>query len=152
MTILPTNKRIAWTLAALWACVIATLSTRYFSADHTAEALAYTGLSGEVLSEVNHVIRKSAHFTEYAILGFWCSLAIYRQSPKAYLTKGVILATLICGLYAISDEGHQVFVPNRTPAVKDVLIDSIGAAFAIYVLYRTSLFYRLDNLAKKHES
>ena len=147
MKLLP-NKYTTTLFTVLWAAVIAALSTKYFTAANTAAILSYTGFSGDLLHNINHVIRKSAHFTEYAILGFWCSLAIYRHAPKTYITRGALLATLICSLYALSDETHQAFVPGRTPAAKDVLIDSLGAAFAIYLVYRTSLFARLDQLAR----
>jgi VanZ family protein len=30
-------------------------------------------------------------------------------------------------LYAFSDEGHQLFVPGRTPSLYDVALDSSGA-------------------------
>jgi VanZ family protein len=147
MKLLP-NKYTTITFTILWAAVICALSTSYFTATNTASFLSYTGFSGDLLHNINHLIRKSAHFTEYAILGFWCSLAIYRHSPKTYIAKGAILATIICSLYALSDETHQIFVPGRTPAAKDVVIDSAGAAFAIYLIYKTRLFIKLDQLAK----
>jgi len=43
------------------------------------------------------------------------------------------LAGLICVGYAISDEIHQIFVPGRGPQIKDVLIDSGGAAVGIFI-------------------
>jgi VanZ family protein len=43
----------------------------------------------------------------------------------------------------LSDEAHQVFVPSRGPAVKDVILDSFGAGFAIYAFYRFNAAQRL---------
>ena len=43
------------------------------------------------------------------------------------------LALIVCVLYAISDEVHQMFVPGRGPGIKDVLIDSAGATVGIGV-------------------
>ena len=38
------------------------------------------------------------------------------------------LAFALAGLYAVSDEFHQWFVPGRTAAATDGLIDVFGAA------------------------
>ena len=45
--------------------------------------------------------------------------------------KVILLAFLICGLYAISDEIHQLYVQGRSGQVSDVLIDSSGALVGI---------------------
>lgn len=37
------------------------------------------------------------------------------------------LSFAICFLYAVSDEYHQSFVAGRSPQLKDVMIDSLGA-------------------------
>jgi len=42
----------------------------------------------------------------------------------------IFIAILISMLYATSDEIHQSFVPGRTPAFTDVMIDSIGILIA----------------------
>ena len=42
-----------------------------------------------------------------------------------------MLALFLCITYAISDEAHQLFVPGRGARLKDVLIDSFGAAIGI---------------------
>ncbi|MGV8147186.1 MAG: VanZ family protein [Alkaliphilus sp.] len=43
------------------------------------------------------------------------------------------LTLLVCVLYAISDETHQIFVPGRSAQVSDILIDSVGAAVGILI-------------------
>lgn len=48
--------------------------------------------------------------------------------------KSFILAFLISLVYAVSDEYHQSLVPGREPRIRDVVIDSIGALFAVYVV------------------
>jgi len=45
------------------------------------------------------------------------------------------LALLVAVLYAVSDEGHQGFVPSRDGRVKDVLWDSAGAAAGLAGLW-----------------
>ena len=41
-----------------------------------------------------------------------------------------------CTCYAALDEIHQLFVPNRSGQVRDVLIDSVGILIGI-ILFRT---------------
>ena len=45
------------------------------------------------------------------------------------------LALLIVALYAASDEFHQMFVPERTAHVTDVLIDTAGGATGLFALW-----------------
>ena len=74
------------------------------------------------------LLRKLAHFTEFACLGgllTWL-FSMYR--------KPVVLALLFGFLVASVDETIQYFVPNRGPAFKDVLIDTAGALVGISLL------------------
>jgi VanZ family protein len=85
------------------------------------------------LGELNHIIRKLAHFTEYAILtalGYWGWLKGMGRSPHTALH----ITLLISILFAISDEFHQRFVPGRTSLVTDVFVDCFGATVAAFVL------------------
>jgi len=51
------------------------------------------------------------------------------------LNKKTYLSILICTIYAISDEIHQIFVPERNCHIIDILIDSIGSMTGIYIMY-----------------
>lgn len=73
------------------------------------------------------IIRKLAHFTEYFILGTLVYNAINNYNKKKYV------AIIICILYAISDEIHQIYVPGRSCQILDILIDSIGSINGIYI-------------------
>ncbi len=86
----------------------------------------------EEKAETLHVpIRKAAHFSEYALL------AVLWVIPLGCMTKTnkkrMIVALLLCIMYAVSDEIHQLFVPGRDGNIKDVLIDTAGAGFGILV-------------------
>ncbi|TCO68517.1 VanZ family protein [Marinisporobacter balticus] len=83
------------------------------------------------ISRFNHIVRKNAHFFAYLALGIFVMNAMRRSGRYGY--KSVVLVLLICILYAISDEVHQLFVPGRGPGVKDVLIDSAGASVGTLV-------------------
>jgi len=39
-------------------------------------------------------------------------------------------AMAICVAYALTDEGHQIFVAGRTASIFDVALDSTGAMFS----------------------
>lgn len=77
------------------------------------------------------LIRKGAHFTVYFILGLLVANAL---SKSLKIGKMHFLVTIaICCLYAISDEVHQAFVPNRGPSAWDVLLDTTGSAVATFI-------------------
>ena len=72
---------------------------------------------------VDHIVRKGAHFTIYASLGFCVSVT---AGKRRYFTKGSLITVGICLLYACSDELHQYFVPGRSCMFTDVLLDTSG--------------------------
>ena len=70
-------------------------------------------------------IRKGAHMSEYFLLCCLISFPLY-----VYGMRGVRLfaaAVLFCAAFAATDEYHQSFIGGRTPSVRDVCIDTIGA-------------------------
>ena len=83
---------------------------------------------------ISLIIRKLAHFTEYFILGILTYNLIKKYRKKYYI------AIIICIIYAISDEIHQIFIPGRSCQITDILIDSIGAITAIYICKLKHLF------------
>lgn len=77
------------------------------------------------------IVRKSAHFTEYFILGILVILNL-----KNYKIKHIILwSTIFCLVYASTDELHQYFTLARDARLLDVLIDTSGSILGIFVVY-----------------
>ena len=77
-----------------------------------------------ILKNGDVIIRKLAHFFIYFVfsLMFLSVLDQYKfRSSRKYL-----LSLLICLLYALTDEWHQVFVAGRGPGLLDVGIDFLG--------------------------
>lgn len=74
------------------------------------------------------VIRKIAHFTEYAILGIELNLLL---KDRSYRYPKAIAAAFIA---AFSDETIQIF-SNRGPAIADVWLDTAGAAFVTFLIW-----------------
>lgn len=81
---------------------------------------------------IHYYVRKAAHMTEYFLLAVAVSLPLY-----VYGVRGLwllILAGGFCVAFAGLDEYHQSFVGGRTPAVKDVFIDSTGAFIGVILV------------------
>lgn len=81
---------------------------------------------------VHLVIRKMAHFTEFACLGLLLTWLFGMTGEK----KGHLFCMpLLCGMMAACvDETIQVFVPDRGPSPIDIWIDTCGVAAGIAVL------------------
>ena len=75
------------------------------------------------------LIRKLAHFTEFAALGA-CFGWLFGM-----LQKGKVLPFLCGSAAAAIDETIQRFVPDRGPSIWDVCLDSCGVLTGIVVLY-----------------
>lgn len=86
-------------------------------------------------------IRKCAHFFLYFILGglIYVLLSIIIKSP----IKPVILAILASFIYACTDEFHQLFVPGRTSAIFDIMVDTCGSMLAIALILFIKSFFSL---------
>ncbi|HLK86802.1 MAG TPA: VanZ family protein [Candidatus Binataceae bacterium] len=120
-----------WMPAVAWAVVLFCFSTSYFSAENTSRIIdpilrfLMPAASAVTIAFAHGLVRKAAHFTNYAIL-FWLLVSgPLRARPYTALA--------LCMLYALLDEGHQIFVPNRTPSLYDVALDSTGALFSRFL-------------------
>lgn len=83
----------------------------------------------DVIKAAHIMLRKAAHFTEYALLGFLLtSLLLFIGRYLKRMAKWIawVIPPVFCLLYAISDEVHQIF-SNRGPSPIDVMIDFAGA-------------------------
>lgn len=86
------------------------------------------------------VVRKCAHFSEYAVLGvmatgLWRSLPTRRRPPAWLMALGI-------SLVPVADECIQLFVPGRTGALRDVLIDLSGAATGLLCFLAAARVHR----------
>ncbi len=114
----------------------------------------------KVRTTVEVVVRKTAHLTEYVLLGaalfvHTISIKTYISAKKAGFLKGsgtesifksrtgvlkavktpIFTAFALGVLYASSDEFHQRFVSERAARVTDVLIDSTGVILGITLVF-----------------
>jgi len=124
-----------WWPALLWALVISGFSTGAFTSENTSRIIIpilrwiFPHAASATLFAIHHYIRKSAHFTEYFILSLLVLRGIRAGRPGTRFAWALLVIAIIA-CYASLDELHQRFVPGRTPAVRDVLIDTTGGVAA----------------------
>lgn len=98
------------------------------------------------LSTIIFLVRKTAHFTEYAILGALFYLNFRQLQKLNSRPKKILLPIVFSFLYACTDEIHQIFVPGRSAQFRDVLIDTLGASFGCLLIHALlTLFTRLKS-------
>ena len=73
------------------------------------------------------VVRKLAHFAEYALL---CLLYWRALAPGSGPRRAALVAFLLASAYAATDEYHQTFVETRNGSLLDWAIDTAGAGAA----------------------
>lgn len=100
--------------------------------------------SPETLSFYHGIIRKFAHFTEYAILGFLACRA-FLASRNWLRNYPFAVALLIVIAIAVIDETNQSFNPERTGSMWDVLLDISGGVFAVALFRWVGLRNRKNN-------
>lgn len=87
-------------------------------------------LDGAANGDTGHgLLRKAAHFAEFACLGF----LLLRCFRTFRIPKPLLPALLCAFLAACIDETLQLFSPGRAASVWDVLLDSFGALSGIAV-------------------
>lgn len=130
-------KRIKWGLWITWMVIIFIFSQLPGDvSDEQSKLVVYIfnalglDLNSYLGDLANFAVRKGAHFTEYFILYILTLnvLILYMDKRKAWN-----FSLCFVFIYACSDELHQMFIPGRGPAFRDVLIDTSGGAFAYIV-------------------
>ena len=124
---------ISYTLLIAWMAVIFLLSseghdTSSGRSDTFVHALQAAGVTWQA-DFLTLLVRKSAHISAYFVLGIliYSLLKEYRSHIKHLVIASIALSML----YACTDELHQMFVPGRSGEVRDVLIDTAGAAAGV---------------------
>ena len=86
----------------------------------------------------DHFIRKSAHFLEFAALGFllttFCGCG-----------KKMLFALPIGLLVAAADEFHQTFSAGRAAMLPDVLLDFSGVLFGFAIVFLCTILAEKKN-------
>lgn len=103
------------------------------------------------VEDKNHItsedfVRKTAHFTEYFLLGVFCSAAALFLRKKSRLW----FIPLFLGIpVALFDEKiiQKFLVPGRTSSLTDALLDNIGFYSAVIIVFLVCLVWKK---AKNH--
>ena len=145
----------AWIAAGLWLAVIATESTNLGSSDNTSRILYpvlhfVIGLDPSRFDVWHFYIRKSGHFVGYFILSWLLFRAWKVTLPLAgrgWSIQWARIAWLMTAFVASLDEWHQTYLPSRTGALHDVVLDSLAALVAQAVIFLW--FYRKDRTRRR---
>jgi len=133
--------------------VIAIESTDYLSSEHTSRIL-YPLLHFLFNMDMmhfrvwHHYMRKSGHFVGYFIL----SVLLFRawkatlRLPPFWAMRWATIAFFMSVLVASLDEWHQSFLPSRTGAFRDVVLDSVGALVAQFLIF---LYWRSKSMGAR---
>jgi VanZ family protein len=133
-----------WLPVVLWMTLIFGFSSDSHSFQRSSRILEpllrwlFPGMGPDARDEIVFLARKCAHLTVYAVLALLVWRARrkpVRRDPRPWSWREAGVALLVAGLYAATDEFHQTFVPNRDGCVRDVLIDSCGAAAGLFLLW-----------------
>jgi len=90
----------------------------------------------QLIEELNNKFRKYAHFMLFLIFGMLVISLVKSYSFKS--VNAYILTLLICLLYAVSDEIHQIFVAGRGCQRQDVVIDFSGSFLGSLIILTAS--------------
>jgi VanZ family protein len=142
----PDQKQIlkTWIAALLWMTLIAIESTDTFSSENTSRFLYpmlhfLLGLDLVRFQVWHHYIRKSGHFVGYFALSFflfraWRATLRLPWAPR-WALRWATIAFFMSALVASLDEWHQTFLPSRTGAISDVMLDSSAALTAQVLIF-----------------
>lgn len=124
---------ISWILVAICMVIIFYLSAQNgeessdLSGSFVATILQYFNISVD-----EKVLRTFAHMLEFMGLSVLMFNAVYATWGKT-ITPIISFAGTV--FYAITDEIHQIFVPERAFQVSDILVDSTGALIGVTALF-----------------
>ena len=141
------NKSVVWLIiTVVWMTVIFCFSAQ--PADVSTDTSLHVGMAiGHMIvpgfsempkeeqidyaEKIEFPVRKTAHATEYAILGcLLTNLCLSLSMRKAYMW-----GWLMGSAYAATDEFHQLFVPGRSGQITDVMLDSVGCLAGCLLIY-----------------
>lgn len=95
----------------------------------------------------DYIIRKSAHFCEFALLGLLCIWCSYIKNKS--IIKNLMPAGFVCLSTAVIDELIQINSKGRSAEVTDVALDFIGSVSGVLIFLLIFLFIRLLKRVKQ---
>ena len=84
----------------------------------------------ELVESLQFIVRKTAHACVYACLAI-SAFGFFKTFKLKKSFEPALFSLLLSLVYAVSDELHQTAVEGRSGEVRDVLVDTCGAAFGL---------------------
>lgn len=133
-----TSVVLSWVAVTAWAGFI------FFMSSNTSTGLnenlgffssiyqALKDMQAHLLGPGVDVLSSIAHFCEYTVLGALVANALRNHMP---LPRACLIAIVCASLYGVSDEIHQLFVPERMCDPVDWMVDTTGATLGSGIMY-----------------
>jgi VanZ family protein len=140
---------ITWAITLAWAGNISFLSTGSYGGSVTGWllreilSLGHIHLPAPTFEIAHFLVRKLAHCTEYGMFALFLYHSFTFRQPESWNTRSAVSAVIVAGLFSLTDEYHQSFVPGRTASIKDCGFDTFGALVAMVLLYAGRSIQRL---------
>ena len=121
----------------VWMGLIFFASTGNLSAPNTSRIIRplllwlFPSITEAALLQVHFLIRKTAHFTEYAVLALLAARAFLSSSQTLLRRRWWLASFALIASCALLDEYHQSFVSTRTGTIYDSFLDILGGACAL---------------------
>ncbi len=167
LTVRSASARKKWTVCILLVAILSTMIVIFlFSSERVSESgersfsvtvqiarILYRDFDNlshaeqtEIVDGMHRVVRKGAHFAEYAVLGVLVMLELSEifLSPTSTARRRLYLAMMAASFglsYAILDEVHQIF-SHRGASPRDVCIDFAGVIFGVGLVAGLSYIIR----------
>ena len=115
-------------------------STDVFSGENTRNVVERLVLwlrphtSEHALMKINYLVRKMAHFTEYAVLAALLYRAFRADSLMRWRLRWALYSFGVIVCWALLDELHQTFTRTRGGSIYDSMLDSSGALFMLLMI------------------
>ncbi len=142
----PSSRLSRYAPLLAWAAFIFLASSASFSASNTSRIIRpllvwlFPDITEDALLQAHFLVRKAAHFTEYAILSLLAART-FLNSPRGRVRGLWWLASFaVTAGVALLDEYRQSFLPSRTGTVYDSLLDMAGGASALACVAAWRLF------------
>ena len=133
----PTSFLSRYVPLVAWACFVLFASSASFSASNTSRIIRplllwlFPDISEESLAYVHFLVRKAAHFSEYAVLALLAARAFRTSHSERLRRLWWLAAFALVACVALVDEYHQSFLASRTGTIYDSLLDMTGGATAL---------------------
>lgn len=128
-----------WSPVAIMFAAMFVLSTDTFSDKNTTSIIGQIlkwfdpHVSRHAIRKADFWARKTAHFSEYAVLAVLLFSALRADNLTRWRLSWFLLALGAAACWSLLDEFHQSFTLTRGPSIYDSLLDTTGAFCALVV-------------------